>query len=67
MCGPAVGDVGAGAFGAAVLFLPEPGVALLGVLLVELLSIVVVDVAVAGAGDRVDGALALLEAGGRDL
>lgn len=64
------GGTGAGAFGSTIapaLFLSEPGVALLGVLLVKLLGVVVVDMAVAGAGDRVDGTLALLEAGRRDL
>jgi len=44
-----------------LLLLP---VALLGVLFVELDGVVAVDVAVAGAGDGVDGTLALLEAGG---
>lgn len=47
--------------------LSKPGVSLLGVLLVEFVGVVAIDVAVAGAGDGVDGAFALLEAGGWDF
>jgi hypothetical protein len=43
------------------------GPSLLGELLVVLLRVVGIDVAIARAGDGVDGALALLEAGGGDF